>query len=62
VVPATTAVAAPAGRYADATNEKGAVTFTVIANGTTVLDFSAQDGYNEPANLKVASAASGHGY
>jgi hypothetical protein len=47
------ASAAPApGKYSGETSEKGAVTFTVSSGGASVVDFSAQDGYNRACHFE----------
>ena len=48
---ATASASPKPGKYTGSTSEKGAVTFTVSANGQTVLDFSAQDGYNRACHF-----------
>jgi hypothetical protein len=46
------ATAAPKpGKYSGDTSEKGAVTFMVSADGKSVVDFSAQDGYNDACHF-----------
>ena len=50
-LPSVAGAAPAAGKYSGATSESGPVTFIVGPDGKTVLDFTAQDGYNRACHF-----------